>query len=91
MTGPWLAQLDRAMDCEYTLFDKRDNIGKGSRPTRPARRTQDRAYGSGPRWTPDIPPPPPRAAAETATLAFDGTEYAFPTQKGLALDLAWPL
>ena len=32
-----------------------------------------------------------RAAGETATLAFDGTEYAFPTRKGLALDLAWPL
>ena len=31
-----------------------------------------------------------RAAAETATLAFDGAEYAFPTKKGLALDLAWP-
>ena len=32
-----------------------------------------------------------RAAAETATLAFDGKEYAFATRKGLALDLAWPL
>ena len=32
-----------------------------------------------------------RAAGETAILAFDGTEYAFPTRKGLDLDLAWPL
>ena len=31
-----------------------------------------------------------RAAGEAATLAFDGAEYAFPTKKGLALDLAWP-
>ena len=32
-----------------------------------------------------------RAASETATLSFDGKEYAFPTKKGLQLDLAWPL
>ena len=32
-----------------------------------------------------------RAEGETATLAFDGKDYAFPTRKGLALDLAWPL
>ena len=32
-----------------------------------------------------------RSAAATATLAFDGVDYTFPTQKGLALDLAWPL
>ena len=32
-----------------------------------------------------------RATSETATLSFDGKEYAFPTKKGLQLDLAWPL
>ena len=32
-----------------------------------------------------------KAAGETATLAFDGTDYAFPTRKGLSIDLAWPL
>ncbi|MGD9780998.1 MAG: hypothetical protein AB7V14_02460 [Kiritimatiellia bacterium] len=32
-----------------------------------------------------------RAKGETAALSFDGKDYAFPTRKGLALDLAWPL
>ena len=32
-----------------------------------------------------------RAAGDAATLAFDGQDYAFPTRKGLALGLAWPL
>lgn len=32
-----------------------------------------------------------RAAGDSATLAFDGKEYAFPTRKGLKLDLSWPL
>jgi len=31
------------------------------------------------------------AAGETAALSFAGQAYAFPTQKGLTLDLAWPL
>ena len=32
-----------------------------------------------------------RAAGETATLAFDGKDYAFSTRKGLDLELNWPL
>ncbi len=32
-----------------------------------------------------------RAGGETATLSFDGTDHAFPTRKGLTLDLEWPL
>ena len=32
-----------------------------------------------------------RAAGDTAVLIFAGTEYAFATQKGLNVDLAWPL
>ena len=32
-----------------------------------------------------------QAAGETATLAFDGTDYAFPTRKGLSINLSWPL
>jgi len=32
-----------------------------------------------------------RADGETATLSFDGTDHAFPTRKGLTLDLEWPL
>ena len=32
-----------------------------------------------------------RAAGETATLTFDGKDYAFPTKKGLNLDLSWPI
>ena len=32
-----------------------------------------------------------KAAGETATLAFNGKEYAFPTKKGLQLDLSWPI
>ena len=31
------------------------------------------------------------AEDEVATLTFDGKDYAFPTRKGLTLDLAWPL
>ncbi len=31
------------------------------------------------------------ASGETATLAFDGADYAFPTRKGLDLEMAWPL
>lgn len=32
-----------------------------------------------------------KAAGETATLSFDGTDYAFATRKGLQFDLSWPL
>ena len=32
-----------------------------------------------------------KAAGETATLSFAGQDYAFPSRKGLALDLAWPI
>ena len=32
-----------------------------------------------------------RAEGEVATLTFDGKDYAFPTRKGLTLDLDWPL
>lgn len=32
-----------------------------------------------------------RAEGETATLSFDGADYAFPTRKGLSINLAWPL
>ena len=32
-----------------------------------------------------------KAAGDTASLAFDGKEYAFPSRKGLALDLSWPM
>ena len=32
-----------------------------------------------------------QAAGETATLVFDGMDYAFPTRKGLSINLSWPL
>ena len=32
-----------------------------------------------------------KAAGETATLTFDSKDYAFPSWKGLSLDLSWPL
>ena len=32
-----------------------------------------------------------KAAGDVATLTFAGKDYSFPTRKGLALDLAWPL
>ncbi len=32
-----------------------------------------------------------KAAGETATLTFDGKEYAFASKKGLTLDLSWPI
>lgn len=32
-----------------------------------------------------------QASGDTATLVFEGKDYAFPTRKNLALDLAWPL
>ena len=32
-----------------------------------------------------------RASGDAATLSFDGKDYAFPTRKGLALDLSWPV